>query len=143
MNTSFGHVCRHVVEVIVHNHKFRCPIIVQKITFESFVVLCLFPFNYANDMKLYSLSYRISKGFVLILNFLIIQTIVLNENHMPEYSRSSENGSNFVSCQFFINVFRFTWIIAYPYRYRKEIRLPVDVHDIHVGQLNKLFKCEE
>ena len=44
---------------------------------------------------------------------------------------------------FFQKVFEFTWIIANPYPYRKEIRLSVDVHDIHVGQLNKLFKCEE
>ena len=132
MNTSFGHVCRHVVEVIVHNHKFRCPIMVQKITFESFVVLCLFPFKYANYMKLYSLSYQISKGFVLILNFLIIQTIVFYELKII-CQNTSENGSNFVSCQFFINVFRFTWFSAYPFRYRKEIRLSVDGHDIHVG----------
>ena len=125
MNTSFGHVCRHVVEVIVHNHKFRCPIIVQKITFESFVVLCLFPFKYANDMKLYSLSYQISKGFVLILNSLLIQTIVFYETR------------NFLYTSIFAqNVFKFTWIIAYPYLYMKEIRLTVDVHDIHVGQLN-------
>ena len=141
MNTSFGHVCRHVVEVIVHNHKFRCLIIVQKITFESFVVLCLFPFKYANDMKLYSPSYRISKRFVLILIFVMIQTIVLYELKLYAIRRWI---NFFYICLFFSQiVFEFTWIIAYPYLYMKEIRLPVDVHDIHVGQLNKLFKCEE